>query len=270
MKIAIRMMALLVVMAALSITACNAATPTPALGSTTLVGQPTITTLSGYRPLQSGDEIEGATIGYQFILPSQDRAAVVLAFSPYLLHFVSLNPDLSGGVVPFMASLPKDKSIYAFDEADSKQIEPKPLIFDAGRPIEIAFISLTEGKHNWSVTEVEDNEVQAAYKIVRRKDGGLRFIDAYGKNAIYSAGALSTQNGTGVGLILSARLALLRMILSDPKYQRGVNVMETNPPALTQYDPRILKIDTSKSGLSMNQDWVLISQPGPNGGLAAP
>jgi hypothetical protein len=270
MRRAIRMMSLFAVIAAMSTTACNAPTPTPAPGSTTLVGQPTITALSGFRPLQTGDEIEGATIGYQFILPSQDRPAVVLAFSPYLLHFVLLNPDLSGGVVPFMASLPKDKSIYAFDEADPNQFEPKLLTWDAGRPIEIAFISLTEGKHVWSVTEEEGGELQAAYKIVRRKDGGLRFIDAYGRNAIFSAGALSTQNGTGVGLILSARLALLRMILSDSRYQRGINVMETNPPALTQYDPRILKIDPSKSGLSMNQDWVLISQPGPNGGLAAP
>jgi hypothetical protein len=77
--------------------------------------------------------------------------------------------------------------------------------------------------------EGDDKETQAAYKIVRRKDGGLRFIDAYGLVALNSASNTFTLNGSGGGLMFSARMALLRLILSNAKYQRGVNAMESNP-----------------------------------------
>lgn len=230
---------------------------------------PAIVSPSGYRPIQTGDEVEGVTIGYQFILPSIERPVVVIAASAYLLHFITVKAELVDGLVSYIQSLPKDKSIYAFDENDPKQTEPKLMTWDATKPVEIVFIPLPEDKRSWSVTE-GDGAIEAAYKIIRRKDGGLRVVDAYGKNAIYSAGELPTINGTGMGLMFSARLALLKMILDDPRYQRGANVMTTFPPDYGQYDARVLVLDPSKEGTFINRDWVLVTRPGPNPGLAAP
>ena len=243
--------------------ACGAPTPTPPASTPAIM-------LGTYRPVQTGDTIEGVNIGYQYILPSLQQPVVVLAFSPYLLHFAHVKPELTDGLVTFIWDLPKDKNILAFDENDPKQTAPQLMSWDGNKPVEVIFIPLPEDKRSWSVTEEDENGIQAAYKIVRRKDGGLRFIDAYGKAAIYSAGELSTINGTGMGLMLSARLALLRMILNDPKYQAGKNVMQDPPPDYSQYDPRILKLDPTKEGISINRDWVLITIPGPNSGMAAP
>jgi hypothetical protein len=47
--------------------------------------------------------------------------------------------------------------------------------------------------------------------------------------ALNSASNTFTLNGSGGGLMFSARMALLRLILSNAKYQRGVNAMESNP-----------------------------------------
>lgn len=247
--------------------ACTATTPTPS--ASTSAAQPTLVAPSGYRPVQAGDVVEGVTIGYQFVFPSIEHPVLVIAASPYILHFIAIKESMAGGLVPYIQDLPKNNRIYAFDENDPNQGEPKLMAWDATKPVEVVFIPLPDGKHNWSVSEGED-QIEAAYKIVRRRDGGLRFVDAYGKNAIYSAGGIYTTNGTGVGLMLSARLGLLKTILSDPKYQRGTNVMQHYPPNYDQYDPRIIKLDPSKEGLNINRDWVIITRPGPAIGLPEP
>jgi hypothetical protein len=254
-------------LSALLLAACTTATtPVPtALPS----GQPTITSPTGYRPVQSGDTIEGESIGYQYVLPSLEQPVVTIAASPFLQHFVAINPDLNDGLLAFIRELPGDKKIYAFEEANPRQTTPQLVSWDATKPVEIVYIGLPRDKRDWSVTEEQDNQIEAAYKIVRRKDGGLRFIDAYGRNALFYSGAVWTTNGTGIGLMLSSRLALLKMILNDQRYQTGKDVMQNYPPAYSQYDPRVLRIDPSKEGLSMNQDWALITFPGPNSGLPA-
>ncbi len=261
-------MSLFLILAGLLAACGGTATPAPPPAPT--VGQPTAITLQGgYRPIQPGDSVEGAPIGYHYVFPSLDQPVVVIAASPYLLHFVSVKPELAGGLVSYIKELAKFQTVYAFDENDPSQTDPKLMSWDASKPVEVVFIPIQEGKHKWSVTDGDDT-VEDAYKIVRRKDGGLRFVDAYGKNALFSAGGMFTINGSGVGLMLSSRLALLKMILSDPKYQRGANVMAINPPSLDQYDPRIVKLDPSKEGLGKNRDWLLVSRPGPNPGLQGP
>ncbi len=223
----------------------------------------------GYRPVQQNDTIEGAPIGYNYIFPSSDQPVVVIAASPYLLHFVSVKPELAAGLVAYIKELGKHQNVLMFDENDPNQTIPKIMSWDASKPVEIVYIPVQEGKHDWSVTD-GDGVVEDAYKIVRRKDGGMRFIDAYGRNALFTAGTTATVNGSGVGLMLSSRLALLRLILSDPKYQRGANVLAISPPSLDQYDPRIVKLDPTKQGMAMNRDWILVSHPGPNPGLQGP
>ncbi len=248
--------------------ACAAATPTPP--PPTPFVQPTLIAPSGYRPVQIGDTIEGATIAYQYILPTLDKPTVTLAFSTNLLQLVTVRTDLSDGLIAFIRELPADKPIWMFDENNSKQTEPLALKWDASKPVELVFISLPNDQHAWSVSETYNNETQAAYKLVRRKDGGLRFIDAYGIVAVQSANTLLPGYEGGIGLMLSARLALLKAILTNEKYQRGENVMEHNPPTLDLYDPRILKLNPNAIGLAQNQDWVLSARPGPGGGKSAP
>ena len=226
--------------------------------------------IGSYRPVQTGDTIEGVNIGYQYILPSQERPVLVIAASQFLLHFITIKEEMKNGLVAYAQDLPKGNNINAFDENDTKQSAPKLMTWDASKPVEIVFIPLPEDQRTWSVTEEDENGIQAAYKIVRRKDGGLRFIDAYGKNALYSSEGLVTIYGSGLGLMLSARLALLRTILTNPNYQRGKNVMITYPPDYAQYDSRVLILDPSKEGLQVNRDWVLMTLPGPNPGMVAP
>jgi hypothetical protein len=225
---------------------------------------------SGYRPLQQNDSIEGTTVAYHYILPSLNAPAIVVAFSPNLIQLANVKPDLAEGLAAFAHDLVKQPfTAYAFDENDPNQKEPKQLQFQANKPVEIAFITLTP-ERAWSVVEKSNDEIQAAYKIIRRKDGGLRFVDAYGQIAIYSASNTFTMNGGGTGLMFSARLALLRAILTDPIYQRGENAVLMKPPTLDQYDPRILKINPQATGLAQNQDWVIVTIPGPQPGRIAP
>ncbi|MBI5653372.1 MAG: hypothetical protein HZC40_23440 [Chloroflexi bacterium] len=230
----------------------------------------TIIAPSGYRPLQQNDPVEGTTIAYHYILPSLNAPAIVVAFGPNLIQLANVKPELVEGVAAFARELVKQPfTAYAFDENDPNQKEPKQLQFQAGKPVEIAFVALAPDR-TWSVVEKSDNEIQAAYKIIRRKDGGLRFVDAYGQVAIFSASNTFTINGGGTGLMFSARLALLRAILSDPIYQRGENAVLLKPPTLDQYDPRVLKINPQASGLAQNQDWVIVTIPGPQPGRIAP
>ncbi len=251
--------------------ACGSTPAQPPAPTATVATAPTIVAPAGYRPIQSGDRVEGATISYQYILPSLEHPVVVIAFGTNLIQLVSIKPELGDGLVEYAQDLAKEgKSIYAFDENDPTQKEPRPMTWETSKPIEIVFIPLTEGSHSWSVTETQGGEVQAAYKIIRRKDGGLRFVDAYGLVALNSANNMFTLNGGGTGLVFSSRLALLRLILADAKYQRGENLMASFPPEFSQYDPRILKLDPSRTGLAMDKDWVLFSRPGPNPGLTGP
>ena len=127
--------------------ACGAPTPTPAPNLTLTV--PTIAAPSGYRPPQAGDTIEGATIAYQYVLPSLDKPVVVLAFGTNLLQLVTVRAELSDGLVAYIRELPADKPVLAFDENNPSQAEPQSLKWDASKPVEIIFIPLTEGKHNW-------------------------------------------------------------------------------------------------------------------------
>jgi hypothetical protein len=250
-------------------TACasNQVTPPPAATS---VGAATMVAPGGYRPLQQNDRVEGVTIAYQYIVPGLDKPAIVIAFGPNLIQLASIKPELSAGLAAFAQELAKDTfTAYAFDEGDPNQSEPKQLQFQPGKPVEIAIITLAP-ERTWSVVEKSNDEIQAAYKIIRRKDGGLRFVDAYGMIAIFSASNTFTMNGGGTGLMFSARLALLRAILTDPVYQRGENAFLTKPPTLNQYDPRVLKINPQATGLAQNQDWVIVTISGPQPGRIAP
>ena len=246
-----------------------APTPTPGPAVTpTVVPHPEILSPTGYRPLQEGDGVEGATIGYQYVLPSLERPVVTIALGSSLMQLVVPKPELVAGLVTYIEGLQKEpRTVYAFDETDPAQTEPRQLLLDMTKPVEIAIIPIAEGAHTWSVTESQDGEVQAGYKLVRRKDGGLRFVDAYNAYALNSFTIVTTRNGSGAGLVFSARLALLQLILTDASYQRGEDVLAKQPPQTRQYDPRILKLDPARAGLDQNLDWVLVSRPGPNPGL---
>lgn len=249
-----------------------AAPPTPPapIPTATPYQDPTIVAPSGYRPLQLGDQIEGTQISYQYVLPSLDQPAIDLAFGVNLLHLLSVKPGLIDNLVSFAKELTKEsRTVYAFDENDPNQTEPKLLSIEPNKPLEVAFIFIENVPHQWSVTETDQGEVRAGYKLVRRKDGGLRVINAYDTVTLHSVD-FRTINGDGAGLVFASRLALLKVILNDPAYQRGENVMATKPPTLDQYDPRILKIDPTQQGMAQDQDWVLDSRGGPNPGLVAP
>jgi hypothetical protein len=254
----------------LTASACNP-TPQAPFPTTTPPPAPTaIVSSTGYRPLQTGDALEGTTISYMYVLPSVDQPIVDIAFGQSLMQLISVKTELTDELIAYFRDIAKEpKPIYAFEEADPAQTEPRLLTWNAALPIEVAFISLTKDRHSWCVTETQESEVMSAYKLVRRSDGGLRFIAAYNPIAVNSFTILATRNGTGAGLVFSARLALLRTILSDPAYQRGADPFTSNPPVTAQYDPRALKLDAARVGLDQNVDWALVSRPGPNTGLSA-
>jgi hypothetical protein len=250
--------------------ACGTPLPTAVPTTAFEFGQETLAAPNGYRPLQKNDHIEGTQIAYQYLVPSIEQPIVDIAFSVNLLDLLTLKPTLTGGLTAFAQDLGKSpRSILGFDENDPYQTEPKPVTIDANKPLEIAFISLTEGTHYWSVAETDSGQVRAAYKFIRRKDGGLRVIYAYDTSTLHSI-QFATINGTGTGLVFSARLALLKLLLTDSAYQHGENAVALKPPTIDQYDPRILKVDPSKEGLAQDLDWVLFSRPGPNPGMIAP
>jgi hypothetical protein len=253
------------------IAACQSApTPTP-VPAPTIAAFPTIISPTGYRPLQEGDIVEGAPISYQYVLPSLDQPVVTVALSTNLLELIQVKPELTNNLLDYIRELVQSPvPVFGYDEANPNQTEPAAITFDPTKPVEIAFIQLVEGTHYWSVTETDDQGIQAAYKIVRRKDGGLRFIDAYGLISLHSSASMFTLNGGGTGLVFSARLALLKLILKDARYQKGTNVFATFPVDSSAYDKRILDIDPSRQGLAQDRDWVLVSHPGPNPGLVGP
>jgi hypothetical protein len=252
--------------------ACTPATPAP-VAAPTVTPVMVIVSPSGYRPLQMGDPLEGVSISYQYVLPSVEKPVVVFAFGPSLMQLVIPKPELITGVVSFIQEIQTQRdslNVYAFDEADPGQTEPKQLAIDMRKPVEIAFLPLQESGQVWSVTESQDGMVRTGYKLVRRKDGGLRFIDAYDPQSLNSFTIVLTRNGSGAGLVFSARVALMKLILSDPAYQRGADVLANNPPSVSAYDARILRLDTTRTGLDQNMDWALVSRPGPNTGIVTP
>ena len=259
-----------IVLSALLFVACGTPLPTAAPTTAVELGQATLAASNGYRPLQKNDEIEGTQIAYQYLVPSVEQPSIDVAFGVDLLDLVTLKPTLTGGLAAFAQDLSKSpRNILGFDENDPFQTEPKAVTIDANKPLEVAYLSLTEGTHIWSATETDNGQVRAAYKFIRRKDGGLRVIYAYDTITSHSI-QFATINGTGAGLVFSSRLALLKAMLSDPAYQKGENAVALKPPTPDQYDPRVLKVDGSKEGLAQDLDWVFISRPGPNPGLVGP
>jgi hypothetical protein len=254
------------VVVALILAGCGTPVPTPAPTET---ASPSLILTGGYRPPQQNDIIEEVKIGYQYIVPSQDNPVGVIAFSEGLIQLMSIKPELSNGLVAFFQDIAKEnKPVLAFDENDATQKVAKVMTWDPKKPIEIIFMKLPDPSQNsWSVHETDNGELRAAYKFVVRKDGGLRFVDGYDLTTINSFNQLRTLNGGGTGLGFSARLALLRTIMNTPAYQRGENVMASAPPSPSQYDPRILKIDPTQEGLAQDLDWVIVSRPGPSGGI---
>lgn len=249
--------------------ACSPTAPTPTPPTPPPLPQPT-TLPQGYRPLQKGDVVEGSTIDYQYILPSEGQPVIDIAFGQNLLQLSTIKPQLADGLVAFAKDLVKEPhNINGFDETNPNQREPRPITLEANKPVEIVFVPFAKGNHYWNVTETQQGDVRAAFKLVRRQDGGLRFINAYDLVALNNFGTL-LPNGGGGGLVFSARLALLQAILSDPAYQRGENVIDAKTPAPAQYDPRVLKVDPSKEGLAQNVDWVIQSRPVPNPGQISP
>lgn len=255
---------------ALLAAACAAKPPAPT-AEPTATRPPALVLANGYRPLQSGDEVEGATIDYQYILPSPDNPVVVLAFGQKMLNLVQVNPDMSDGFVAYVEELrAKTGSVLAFDEANPSQTTPAAVTFDRTKPVEFAFIPLPEEKRAWSATESSNGETRTGYKIVKRRDGGLRFVDAYDIIVLQSYNQIVTRMGNGTGLGFSARLAQLPQIFSDPAYQFGANAMQNKPPDASKYDPRVLKIDPNLSGIAQNLAWVLYSRNVPTGGIPLP
>ena len=245
---------------------CGTPVPTPA---PTDMPRDQLLLPGGYRPVQQNDFVEGAKIGYQYVVPSTDNPVAVIAFSEGLIQLMSIKTELRDGLVAYLQDIAKEaKPILAFDENDPTQKEPKTMTWDSKKPIEIVFVSIANNSQViWSMRETENAEIRAAYKLIRRKDGGLRFVDGYDLTTVNSFNTMRTLNGGGTGLGLSARLALLRLILSDATYQRGENIMAIQPPRIEQYDSRILKIDPTQQGLAQDRDWVLVSRPGPSGGI---
>ncbi|MGB8645603.1 MAG: hypothetical protein WCF84_10220 [Anaerolineae bacterium] len=266
-----KIVAFLCAVATLVLAGCSPATPTPlptpdAFALTT----PIPPNASGYRPLQAGDNLEGATIDFQYIYPSLEKPVVDIALGKNLLQLIVVKPELTNGLVSYIQEITSQRrEIYAYDENDLRQSEPRLMTIEPNKPVEIAIIPLDDKPHLWSVKETQDGETRTAYKLVRRSDGGLRFIDAYDQVTLHS-GTFATTNGLGLGLIFSARLALLKAILSNQRYQRGQDVMSNPVPSPDQYDPRILKLNPQATGLAQDVDWILIARPGPNPGQASP
>ncbi len=252
--------------------ACGTPVPTLAPTAPAPFKPPEIVTANGYRPVQAGDMIEDSRIDYQYLLPSQDKPVVVIALGQNLLQLISIKPQLTDGLVTYIQELVKTpRTIWGFDENNPKQTQPAQLTIEANKPVEFVFVYVpADSTHNWSVVEKDGDELRAAYKLIRRKDGGLRVVDGYDLTALNSFNTMMTLNGGGTGLAFSARLALLRAILENPAYQRGENVMDTQPPQVSQYDARVLKIDPSQPGAFQNQDWVLVSRATPGGGIPLP
>lgn len=252
---------------ALLLAACAPSIPTPPPTGT---GPQSSSVYGSYRPLQKNDVVEGATIDYQYLVPSDGNPVVDLALGQNLLQLVSINPQMTNGLVAFAQDVTREThSIYAFDENSPDQPEPKMVKIEANKPLEVAIVKISDGTHYWSVTETQDGNVRAGFKFIRRSDGGLRFVMAYDLVALNNFTTM-VGGGVGGGLVYSARLALLNLFLTDPTYQRGENVLDTHPPDTSKYDPRVLKIDPSKEGLAQNVAWAITTRPGPNPGLPSP
>ncbi|MBI3913460.1 MAG: hypothetical protein HY327_04640 [Chloroflexi bacterium] len=238
--------------------------PSVAVTSTFNPAEPTLVAPSGYRPVQAGDLVEGMHIGYQYILPSLQTPLVTAAFNENLQSFLFIKPEMNDELIAYFRELGGvARDIYAFDEDKAGQKEPQPVKIEANKPVEYVIIPLPDDDRAWSVTETQEGQIRTAYKLVRRKDGGLRFVDAYDKVALTAMRAINTtHNGTGAGLLFSSRLALLKLFLTDEKYQRGTDVIVRFPPDVKDYDARILKIDPSQQGLNRNQEWAIVSRPG--------
>ncbi len=99
--------------------------PTAAPASTpTATPQVEIVSPTGYRPLQPGDGVEGATISYHYILPSLERPTVVIALGDSLMQLVSVKPELGAGLVAYIQDIQKSpQTLWAFDEANPAQTE---------------------------------------------------------------------------------------------------------------------------------------------------
>lgn len=264
---------LMVVLIAILVTsACSSPTPTPAPTPAPTAVPTTKPTLAPgvYKPLEKGDIVEGATVDYAYKLPSSDNPVVTIAAAERLLQLISIKPQLTDGLISYAREISQSPhTLYAFDENDPNQAEPKLMTIEANKPVEYIVMRVEDGPKYWSVTDRQEGTIRAAYKLIRRQDGGLTFVDAYDLTGLNTFGSLLPAGG-GAGMVFSSRLALLKTIINDQGYQRGDDVMATRIPEVKMYDPRILKIDPTKQDLSMNVDWVIQSRPGPNPGQQAP
>jgi hypothetical protein len=87
--------------------------PAPIVVGTALPSTPTALPLTGYRPLQINDRVEGAKIGYLYTLPSPEQPAVT-----HRRKYVETGEHSSRAEVDtYIRELAQNPEAFAFDEA---------------------------------------------------------------------------------------------------------------------------------------------------------
>lgn len=244
----------------------------PATPSPTPLPIPTVTSPNGYRPLQTFDTVAGVTVQYYYVKPSLEKPAAVIAFGPTIPELVEIRPGADQDFTSFIQETLTGAtgtdgmiSILGFDINDASATEPKSIKIDPKRPVEFLFGVLSNNPTGgWSDVEgPAADDVREAYKLIRRKDGGLLFVDLYHFNTLLQMGGQPTLNGGLIGLTFASRIAALPFIVKMPIYQNGKQAIETNPFDYNRFDPRILRYDPTRQGAEAVRDWVLFSRPGP-------
>lgn len=244
----------------------------PATPSPTPLPIPTVTSPNGYRPLQAFDTVAGVTVQYYYIKPSLENPAVVIAFGPSIPELVEIRQGVDRDLTSFIQDTMKGAAstdglvqTLGFEIDDPLATEPKPIQIDPKRPVEFLFGVLSNNPGvGWSDVEgPATDDVREAYKLIRRKDGGLLFVDLYHFNTLLQMAGQPTLNGGYVGLTFASRIAALPFILKLPVYQHGTQAIEKNPFDYNRFDPRVLRYDPTQEGIYAVRDWVLFSRPGP-------
>lgn len=259
---------LVVAFALLVLTACSQSGPTPIVTGPTPATTATLS--STFQALKKGDQVEGAEVDYAYTLPNGTSPVIQVVFGKNMLHLGNINPQMQEGLISFARELNSEpQSLLGFDEREPNQSVPRSITLTPGAPVQFVVIKIPDGDRAWSVRETQEGEVRSAYKLIRRGDGGLRFVLAFDISAMNSFSSIAPQ-GAGAGLVYSARLALIKSILTDQRYQQGIDVFAANPPGTDKYDARILKLDPSREAMAQNVDWVIMTRPVPNAGIPLP